>query len=35
MNNTQINNAKDIEVLMPIHNLTENSKNHSKASGSL
>ena len=35
MNNTQINNAKDIDVVMPIHNLTENSKNHSKASGSL
>ena len=35
MNNTQINNAKDIDAVMPIHNLIENSNNYSKTSGSL
>ena len=35
MNNTQINNAKDFDVVMPIHNLLENSNNYSKTSGSL
>ena len=35
MNNTQINNAKDIDVVMPIYNLREYSNNYSKTSGSL
>ena len=34
-NNTQIENAKDIEVVMPMYNLLEHSDNYSKASGSL
>ena len=35
INNTQIENAKDINVVMPIYNLVEYSKNYSKTSGSL
>ena len=35
MNNTQINNAKDIDVVMPIYNLREYSNNYLKTSGSL
>ena len=35
MNNTQINNAKDTDVVMPIYNLREYSNNYSKTSGSL
>ena len=35
INNTQIDNAKDIDVVMPIYNLTEYSDNYSKTSGSL
>ena len=35
MNNTQIDNAKDIDVVMLMHNLIEYSDNCSKASGSL
>ena len=34
-NNTEIENAKDIEVVMPIYNLSEYNDNYSKASGSL
>ena len=34
-NNTQIDNAKDIDVVMPIYNLIEFSNNYSKTSGSL
>ena len=33
--NTQIDNAKDIDVMMPIYNLIEYSNNYSKTSGSL
>ena len=35
INNTQIDNAKDIDVVMPIYNLIENSDNYLKNSGSL
>ena len=35
INNTQIDNAKDIDVVMPIYNLIEYSDNYSKTSGSL
>ena len=35
MNNTQIENAKDIDIVMPMHNLIEYSDNYSKTSGSL
>ena len=35
INNTQIENAKDIDVVMPMHNLREYSHNYSKTSGSL
>ena len=35
INNTQINNAKDIDVVMNIYNLIEYSENYSKASRSL
>ena len=35
INNTQIDNAKDIDVVMPMHNLIEYSDNYSKTSGSL
>ena len=35
INNTQIDNAKYIEVVMPMYNLTENSDNYSKTSGGL
>ena len=34
-NNTQIDNAKDIDIVMPMHNLIEYSDNSSKTSGSL
>ena len=33
--NTEIDNAIDIDIVMPIHNLIEYSDNHSKTSGSL
>ena len=33
INNTQIDNAKDINVVMPMYNLIENNDNYSKASG--
>ena len=35
INNTQIDNAKDIGVVMPMYNLLEYSNNYSKASGNL
>ena len=35
INNTQIDNAKDIDVVMPMYNLIEYSDNYSKTSGSL
>ena len=35
INNTQINNAKDIDIVMPIYNLIEYRDNYSKTSGSL
>ena len=34
-NNTQIDNVKDIDVVMPMYNLIEHSNNYSKTSGSL
>ena len=34
-NNTQIDNAKDIDVVMPMYNLIEYSDDYSKTSGSL
>ena len=33
MNNTQLDNAKDIDVVMPMYNLIEHSYNYSKTSG--
>ena len=35
INNMQIDNAKDIHVVMPMYNLMEYSNNYSKTSGSL
>ena len=35
INNTQIDNAKNIDVIMPVRNLIEHSNNYSKTSGSL
>ena len=35
INNTQVDNAKDIDIVMPIYNLIEYSDNYAKASGSL
>ena len=35
INNTQIDNAKDIDLVMPMYNLTEYSDNYAKTSGSL
>ena len=34
-NNTQVDNAKDIDIVMPMYNLIEHSDNYSKTSGSL
>ena len=34
-NNTQVDNAKDIDIIMPMYNLIEYSDNHSKTFGSL
>ena len=34
-NNTEIDNAKDIDIVMPMYNLIEYSDNYSKTSGSL
>ena len=33
--NTQVDNAKDIDIVMPMYNLIEYSNNYSKTSGSL
>ena len=35
INNTDIDNAKDIDIVMPMYNLIEFSDNYSKTSGSL
>ena len=35
INNTEINNTKDIDIVMPMYNLIEYSDNYSKISGSL
>ena len=35
INNTQIDNAKDLDVIMPMYNLLEYSENYAKTSGSL
>ena len=35
INNTQVDHAKDIEIVMPMFNLIENSDNYFKKSGSL
>ena len=35
INNTQVDNAKDIDVAIPTYNLIECSDNYSKTSGSL
>ena len=35
INDTEINHAQDIDIVMPIHNLIEYSDNYSKTSGSL
>ena len=35
INNTQVDNAKDIDIVMPMYNLVEYSDNYVKTSGSL
>ena len=35
INNTQVDNAKDIDIVMPMFNLIEYSDNYAKTSGSL
>ena len=35
INNAQVDNAKDVDIVMPIYNLIEYSGNYSKTSGSL
>ena len=35
INNTQLDNPKDIDTVMPVYNLIEYSDNHSQTSGSL
>ena len=35
INNTQIDNAENTNIVMPMHNFVEHSDNYSKASGSL
>ena len=35
INNTQIDNSKDIDIVVPMYNLIEYSDNYSKTSGSL
>ena len=35
INNTQVDNAKDLDIVMSMYNLIEYSDNYSKASGSL
>ena len=34
INNTQVDNAKDIDIVMPMYNLIEHSDSYSKTSGS-
>ena len=35
INNAQVDNAKDIDIVMPMYNLIEYSDNYAKTSGSL
>ena len=35
INNTQVDNAEDLDIVMPMYNLIEYSDNYSKISGSL
>ena len=35
INNIQVDNAKDIDIVIPLYNLIEYSDNYSKKSGSL
>ena len=35
INNTQVDNAKDIDIVMPMYNLIEHRDNYSKTSGRL
>ena len=35
INNTDVDNAQDIDIVMPMYNFIEYSNNYSKASGSL
>ena len=35
INNTQVDNAKDIDIVMPMYNLIEYSANYAKTTGSL
>ena len=35
INNTQIDNCKDIDIVMPLYNLLEYSDNYAKSSGTL
>ena len=35
INNTQVDNAKDLDIIMSMYNLTEYSDNYSKTSGNL
>ena len=35
INNTQVDNAKDLDIVMPVYNLIDYSDNYSKKSGSL
>ena len=35
INNTQVDNAKDLDIVMPMYNLTEYSDNYSKTSGNI
>ena len=35
INNTQVDNANDIDIVMPMYNLIEYSDNYAKTSGSL
>ena len=35
INNTQIDNAEDIDIVMPMYNLTEYSDNYARTTGSL
>ena len=35
INNTQVDNSKDLDIVMPMYNLIEYSDNYSKSSGSL